>query len=211
MLFRVLQMLCAASLIVLPLNIVLPLDIGSSYAASHKKSVRGTASSKAKRSARKKNKNRHKKQRRYAKADTTAPVFGKWQLLCKDKQALEPAKRCRISQTVLSRTPGGGRQLLLIRVFKGKPLIAMVTTPHSIFLKPGLILKIDKNKSRVYSFETCNEDGCHTGIVLGERMIEEMSDGKLGLFYFFDGGQRRITVPVSLNGFKSALSAMMKP
>ena len=203
MLFRAVLMLCVASLFMLPLN------IAPSFAASKKTAAGKSASSKAKRNVRKKKKNRQTKQR-YAKADSTAPVFGKWQLLCKDKQALDPAKRCRISQTVLSRRAGGGQRLLLIRVFKGKPLIAMVTTPHSIFLKPGLILKVDQNKSRVYSFETCNEEGCHTGIVLGERLIEEMSDGKLGLFYFFDGGQRRITVPVSLNGFKSALAAMMR-
>lgn len=136
------------------------------------------------------------------------PVFGNWQLLCSKTASLDPSDGCRIAQSVLAEK--ARTRLLLVRVYKAQPPIAMISTPHSIALKPGVVMKIDEQPSRAYSFETCNEDGCHVGIPLDGELEAEWRGGRVAVFHFFDGGQRRVAVPVSLEGFGEAVAAMVK-
>ncbi|HRK18437.1 MAG TPA: invasion associated locus B family protein [Hyphomicrobiaceae bacterium] len=134
------------------------------------------------------------------------PVYGKWQLICSKPASMDPSQGCRISQSVLAEK--AQTRLLLVRVYKAAPPIAMISTPHSIALKPGVVMKIDEQPSRAYSFETCNEDGCHVGIPLEGELEAEWRGGRVAVFHFFDGGQRRVAVPVSLEGFSDAVTAM---
>ena len=139
----------------------------------------------------------------------SGPVFGDWKLLCGvGKKTADRNDRCRVSQSVISEKTKA--RLFLVRVFKGTPAVAMVSTPHSIFLKPGLVVKIDDHSSRAFSFETCNEDGCHIGIPLNPLLSAELRSGKRAVFHFFDGAQHRVSIPVSLNGFSNALNALNK-
>ncbi len=58
-------------------------------------------------------------------------------------------------------------------------------------------MKVDDNPSRAFSFETCNEDGCHVGIPLDAILHRELRKGSRIVFHFFDGTQHRVSIPVS--------------
>ncbi len=132
-------------------------------------------------------------------------VFGSWQVICGEAQSLDPAQRCRIAQSVLSER--GDQRVLLVRVY-GKPSTMMVSTPHSIFLKPGLSYQAEEGPQRFAPFETCNEEGCHLGVQLDDDLLAEMRGAKRLLFSFFDGAAHRVTLPLSLDGFGEAYAAL---
>jgi invasion protein IalB len=133
-------------------------------------------------------------------------IFGAWQLLCSEAGVIDPAKRCRISQSVVSQS--GEQRVLLVRVYKGEPATALVSTPHSIFLKPGLALQVDERRGRAYGFETCNEEGCHLGVQLDEAFRDEWEGGTKAMFHFYDGAAQKVVVPLSLDGFKAAMARL---
>lgn len=133
-------------------------------------------------------------------------IFGSWQLLCSDAGVIDPSKRCRISQSVVSQS--GEQRVLLVRVYKGEPATALVSTPHSIFLKPGLALQVDERRGRAYGFETCNEEGCHLGVQLDESFRDEWEAGAKAMFHFYDGAAQKVVVPLSLDGFKAAMARL---
>ncbi len=135
-------------------------------------------------------------------------VFGKWQLICPETQKNGLKKKCRISQSVV--TKRGKKRIFLLRVYRSKTPIALVTTPLGIFLKPGIVLKIDDGKAEAFAFEACNQDGCHTGIALSARKVKRLKTGKVALFSFFDGAQNKISLTISLKGFGKAYDEMMK-
>ncbi len=56
-------------------------------------------------------------------------VFGSWQLICGQSVSIDPAQRCRISQSVLSEH--GDQRVLLVRIY-GTPSTMMVSTPVRI-------------------------------------------------------------------------------
>ena len=137
-------------------------------------------------------------------------IFGKWQVLCdaKARQAKDKGASCRMAQSVLARD--GALRIFLLRIYRGETPVALVTTPMGIFLKPGLSLAVDRNPGRVFSFETCDEQGCHAGIALSEALIEEFRQGRLAVFRFYDGARNQIAVPIVLEGFRPAFEALMQ-
>lgn len=137
------------------------------------------------------------------KAPTAAgegETFGTWKLSCPGSDP------CRLAQSVVV---GEKRELLLTaRAYKGPEPVLVVSLPQGIYLAPGLALQIGTGKSRRYPFETCMNDGCHSGLKLDNALLAELSAGKDAKLSFYDGAQKVITVLLTLDGFKEGYDAM---
>ncbi len=134
-------------------------------------------------------------------------LFGKWKLVCSSApRAPRERARCRIAQTVRAR-PSGTR-ILTVRIYPGPPPTVLITTPSGIFLKPGLAIAVDKHRPTAYAFETCNAEGCHVGIILTNRLLAQFRAGRVAHVYFFDGAEKPVRVPISLDGFSKGLARL---
>lgn len=134
-----------------------------------------------------------------AQEQQDASVFNDWQVLC-------AAEQCRLSQTLIS--PEDGLQILRVRVFAGDVPTVVMTTPLGVFLKPGLIVKVDDGRARAYAYEICDTEGCHVGVTLDRDLFRAFRRGVTASISFFDGAQNPVEVPVSLIGFTAGFEAL---
>ena len=125
--------------------------------------------------------------------------FGDWQVVCDDGG-------CRLAQSIV--TAETGAALLLVRIFAGDPPTAILTAPLGVFLKTGLIVKVDRNRARAYAFEICDDLGCHAGVTLDADLVREFQRGLTAEITFFDGNQNKVSLPVSLVGFTDGFNAV---
>lgn len=127
-------------------------------------------------------------------------TFGTWKLSCPGSDP------CRLAQSVVV---GEKRELLLTaRAYKVPEPVLVVSLPQGIYLAPGLALQIGTGKSRRYPFETCMDDGCHSGLKLDGALLTELFASKNARLSFYDGAQKVVTVLLTLDGFKEGYDAM---
>ena len=88
-----------------------------------------------------------------------------------------------------------------------KPVAAFLL-PLGIWLPPGLQLQVDDGKTGRVPMDTCDPGGCRAGVELDDEFLALMKKGR-ELNVTFGGRNRKgITVPVSLQGFTSALDSL---
>lgn len=124
---------------------------------------------------------------------------GDWKLTCEESG-------CRMSQSLVSQD--SGIAVLLVRVFGPDAPTALLTTPLGVFLKPGIVIKVDGGRARAYGFEICDPAGCHAGLNLDEALLRDFRRGNTAEITFFDGSQEQVTLPVSLKGFTAGYKAL---
>ena len=135
-----------------------------------------------------------------AETVSAAAEFGSWRIVCPEGAS------CRLSQTIVA---GAERAPLVVaRAFKAPEAVLVLSVPPGIYLAPGLALKVGKGKSRRYPFETCDADGCHTGLKLDTPLLKDFAAGTEAAVSFFDGTQQVVTAVLSLNGFAKGYEAM---
>jgi invasion protein IalB len=80
--------------------------------------------------------------------------------------------------------------------------------PLGVLLPTGLGLKIDNQDVGNAPFLKCGKRGCIAEVVLQDEVIQKMKNGTNAMFIIFDTPDAGIGIPISLQGFGAALSAL---
>jgi invasion protein IalB len=131
-----------------------------------------------------------------------------WEVICtfENKIAESAADRCRMAQSII--TAESNKPILVIRAFQDPQPLLLATVPLNVFLKPGLTVTIDNNRPNSFSFEICNQEGCHIGIPMDVDFINALKRGLFARFTFRDAQGLDITLPVDLSGFTKSWEAL---
>lgn len=155
------------------------------------------------------------------KAPTPAKqVKGDWLKLCADREAINAQgvvvkqKVCVVQQERLSAINGSmivSAGLRQISGTKNEQLVVQVSllpnvtgAPYGLAIPPGAQFRIDKEKEIPLKFSYCHVGGCTAETVATKEIIEKMKKGKEVVVIFTNSLNKRLGLPLPLNGFTKA-------
>lgn len=133
--------------------------------------------------------------------------FQDWQLKCEAE-----TKRCYTFQRTDLQTTG--QQVLNVVLGnigpEGKHVVHF-TVPLSIYIPPGIALKIDEGEQINVPVHTCTPNGCEAMLDLDVGLLAALESAKASNVAFLDAATRKqITIGVSMAGFKEAYAALRR-
>lgn len=144
---------------------------------------------------------------------------GDWIKLCAERDAMSPQgvvikeKICVVQQERLSMVNGSMIVSAGIRQISGKPdqLVVQVSllpnitgSPFGLAIPPGTQVKIDDGKERPLKFAYCHIGGCTAEAAAPKEVLDEMRKGKNLVVIFTNSLNKRLGLPLPLNGFTKA-------
>ncbi len=138
-----------------------------------------------------------------AQTGDTLERHGDWQLACS-------ADLCQIFST-LSRSNTDEVLLSASAVLdhESDTVTVILRAPKSTALPPGLRFWISETSSAVVPYQYCDDEGCYAILQLEDGMRAEMTSLDRAVVEFISyGSNERTALPLSLDGFDEALSAL---
>ena len=132
-------------------------------------------------------------------------TFGSWSLLCGDQG------NCSVSQLV-AMDPEGKKVLLGANVnfsMSNSFPVLMLRMPPNLNKTSGVGIKIDDNKAIQVALSQCTAVACQSVIKVDKTLFAELRDGKLAKVAFALEKSKQLTLPLSLNGFAEAYTALL--
>jgi len=116
---------------------------------------------------------------------------------------------CQMSQQLVS--PETKRPVLSI-VFrstgKGKPLNMLLAMPHGLFLPAGLSMQIDNGRPSQSVIQASDAKGVYAALPVTNEMLAKLKAGNLLKVTMNSVQRKKLTIPVSLNGFTAAVEKL---
>lgn len=154
-------------------------------------------------------------------ASDVVTKHGDWELICSNENGVSDTEEnaeqgteqkaqnsCRLAQH--HAVADTKEALLVANVLinqQGKP-VAILSLPAGVYLAPGILIRVDRNKPFKLLYETCNPSGCHAGFELKPSVLRAFKRGAVAAVRFFDPQQKPIDVNVSLAGFTKGFAAL---
>lgn len=135
---------------------------------------------------------------------TNTEQFQSWSLICGDQG------NCSLSQLIVK--DKAAKQILMgVNVnYSVSDLfpVLMLRLPAKINRASGVGIKIDDNKPIQVPITQCTDKACQSIIKIDDTLLNEMKNGKVGKIAFALQSQKQLTLPLSLQGFSAAFSAL---
>ncbi|MDH3691032.1 MAG: invasion associated locus B family protein [Gammaproteobacteria bacterium] len=141
-------------------------------------------------------------------AENVDVEFKDWSVRC-DQSEQDGARSCYLNQHV--RLKSQSKALVDVAVgyfFQPHEPVAIFTLPLGVHLPSGLVVRVDDTKPMRLNIERCDGSGCQAGLVLQERFLTRLKRGNVARIVFQEASGRRVSVPVSLQGFTAAFDSL---
>ena len=134
--------------------------------------------------------------------------YGAWSMVC-DTPPGASSEQCAMMQNVVAADqPEVGLSVVVLRTADNKAEILRVLAPLGVLLPNGLGLNVDgKDIGRAY-FVRCFQDGCYAEVILEDKLLNTLKNGKSATFIVFQTPEQGIGIPVDLNGFEEGFAAL---
>jgi invasion protein IalB len=134
--------------------------------------------------------------------------YGDWEMRC-DTPPGALHEQCALMQSVADEDrPNINLIVIILRTADGKSRLLRVIAPLGVLLPAGLGLKIDDQDVGRAGFVRCLATGCIAEVVMMEKLIEQMKNGKNATFTIFQTPEEGRGIPLTLNGFKQGFEAL---
>jgi len=131
-----------------------------------------------------------------------------WELRCETPPGAQN-EQCALLQSVAAEDkPNINLVVIVLKTADGKSRLLRVIAPLGILLPSGLGLKIDDTDVGRAGFVRCLPTGCVAEVVMEEKLIDQMKNGKNATFIIFQTPEEGIGIPLALNGFKEGFEAL---
>mgnify|MGYP002850009802 CR=1 FL=1 len=81
----------------------------------------------------------------------------------------------------------------------------VIILPLEILLEEGVRMTIDDSKPYKFNFRYCGQEGCVAIVTLNDKIINQLKRGNQAVLQFKNRKGQNINLPISLNGFTSAI------
>jgi invasion protein IalB len=134
--------------------------------------------------------------------------YGDWELRCETPPgALH--EQCALLQGVADEErPNINLIVIILKTADGPNRLLRVIAPLGVLLPAGLGLKIDDADVGRAGFVRCLTTGCVAEVVMEEKLIDQMKNGKNATFTIFQTPEEGHGIPLTLNGFKEGFGAL---
>ncbi len=130
-----------------------------------------------------------------------------WELRCTKTETGEDP--CQIFQVLRDESGGDVAEFNMFKIPEGGPAVAgaVVVVPLETLLKAGLIIQIDENEPRAYSFSYCNSYGCIARVGFSSEELAWMQEGNQAVLTIVPAlsPETKVKLPLSLTGFSDML------
>jgi len=133
---------------------------------------------------------------------------GDWQVVCKDPPPGAKKKICALVQSVTAEDRNNVGLTVYFQKFSNGTRVLRVFAPLGVLLPPGLGLKIDGKDVGHAPFLRCHSFACYAQVVVEDKLIKQLSNGKNAVFIIFQTEEAGIGIPISLSGFKLGLTKL---
>ncbi len=149
-----------------------------------------------------------------AEAAATGPgsvvkaTYGAWQVSCRKPPGAKEEKCALVQSVTADDRPNVGLTAVFYKAVGEDKKLLRVVVPLGVLLPTGLGLKIDGQDIGNAPFLKCSKRGCIAEVVVQDEVIKKMQGGGTAMFIIFDTPEAGIGIPISLQGFGDALSAL---
>jgi invasion protein IalB len=134
--------------------------------------------------------------------------FGDWEIRC-EKPAGASAEQCALIQSVAAEDKANVNLVVIVlKTSDGKSRLLRVIAPLGVLLPSGLGLNIDDAKIGSAGFVKCLPTGCVAEVVMEDKLIDQLKNGKTATFVIHQTPDEGIGLPLSLSGFKEGYAKL---
>lgn len=134
--------------------------------------------------------------------------YGDWQVVCKDPPPGSKKPVCALVQSVTAEDRNNVGLTVYFQRFSNGTRVLRVFAPLGVLLPPGLGLKIDGKDVGHAPFLRCHSFACYAQVVVEDKLVSQLSNGKSAVFIIFQTEEAGIGIPISLSGFKDGLASL---
>ncbi len=139
---------------------------------------------------------------------TARSSHGDWQIRC-DNPPGAPAEQCALLQSVTAEDRQNvGLTVIVLKTADRQTRLLRVLAPLGVLLPSGLSLKIDETDLGRAGFVRCLPNGCVAEVVMEDKLLEQLRNGKTATFVIFQTPEQGIGIPISLNGFGEGIDKL---
>lgn len=134
--------------------------------------------------------------------------YGDWEIRC-ETPAGASSEQCALIQSVVAEDKSNVNLVVIIlKTTDRKSRLLRVIAPLGVLLPNGLGLKIDETDIGRAGFVKCLPTGCVAEVVMDEKLIDQLKNGKTATFIIHQVPEEGIGLPLSLNGFKDGFAKL---
>ena len=133
---------------------------------------------------------------------------GDWQVRCETPPGATK-EMCALVQSIAAEDrPNISLIVIILKTADGKNRLLRVIAPLGVLLPSGLGLKIDDVDIGHAGFVRCQPSGCIAEVVMEDKLIEQLKNGKNAVFIIFQTPEEGVGIPLALSGFKEAFTEL---
>ena len=133
---------------------------------------------------------------------------GDWQVRCETPPGAAK-EMCALVQSIAAEDqPDITLIVIVLKTADGKNRLLRVIAPLGVLLPSGLGLKIDDVDIGHAGFVRCLPSGCVAEVVMEDKLIDQLKNGKNAVFIIFRTPEQGIGIPLALAGFKDAFAEL---
>jgi invasion protein IalB len=133
---------------------------------------------------------------------------GDWDLRCETPPGAAK-EQCALLQSVAAEDrPNINLMVIVLKTADEKNRLLRVIAPLGTLLPSGLGLKIDDTDVGRAGFVRCLPSGCIAEVIMEDKLIDQMKNGKRATFIIFQTPEEGIGIPLSMAGFKEGFDAL---
>jgi invasion protein IalB len=135
-------------------------------------------------------------------------THGAWQVSCRTPPGAKEEKCALVQSVTAEDRPNVGLTVVFYKAIGEDKKLLRVVVPLGVLLPTGLGLKIDEQDVGNAPFLKCSKRGCVAEVVLQDEVIAKLKKGTNAMFIIFDTPEAGIGIPVSLQGFSTAIEGL---
>lgn len=134
--------------------------------------------------------------------------FGDWEIRCETPVGAA-AEQCALIQSVVAEDKSNVNLVVIVlKTSDRKSRLLRVIAPLGVLLPNGLGLKIDETDIGRAGFVKCLPTGCVAEVVMDDKLIEQLKNGKTATFIIHQVPEEGIGLPLALQGFKEGFAKL---
>lgn len=133
---------------------------------------------------------------------------GDWEIRC-ETPAGSSNEQCALIQSVAAEDKANVNLVVVVlKTSDGKSRLLRVIAPPGVLLPNGLGLKVDQTDIGRAGFIKCLPSGCIAEVIMEDKLIEQMKNGKTATFIIYLTPDEGIGLPLALAGFKEGFARL---
>lgn len=133
---------------------------------------------------------------------------GDWEMRCETPPGAS-REQCAIIQSVAAEDkPNMSLVVIVLKTADAKSRLLRVIAPLGVLLPAGLGLNIDGADKGRAGFVRCLPSGCVAEVVMDDKLLDDLREGKNAVFIVFETPEQGIGIPLALAGFREGFERL---